>query len=148
MTCFLKPLVFGNNLDISFQSLKSGALYGGVLEQCVKIGFRQVLPIVFTHGDKPFRRLELRLHVGQRKAVVRTRILADVAAIHPTMEGLRVMAFKAAFVFDGQVGDAFARVDMEWRFQGTRGTGVDAFRAASATVVQGLAGGLQFQRQE
>ena len=134
------PQFTTNKLNIPFQALISGALHGGVLEQCVKVSFRQVFPVVFSHGQEPFRRLKLGLFIGQGKTVIRTHILADVAAIHPAFEGFGVHFLEAAFVFNSQVGDALACVDAEGSFQSMSRAGIDAFRAAAAAVGELLAG--------
>ena len=99
-------------------------------------------------GFQRFRGLELRHHVGQGEAVVGTHILADVAAVHPAVEGLRVEVVEAAFVFDGEIGETLAGVDAERSLQSAGGASIEAFRAAAAAVGQGLTGFGQFNGQE
>ena len=86
------------------------------------------------HGYKPFGGLKLRLSIGQGETVVGTHVLADVATIHPAVEDRWVVWVEGAFIFDGEIGDTFSRIDVERGFQSPRGAGVEAFGAASATV--------------
>ena len=62
--------------------------------------------------------------------------MTNVAAIHPTLESVRVKAGEIAFVFNGQIGDALTGVNVKRSLQGTCGTGLQAFRAATAAVGQ------------
>ena len=119
-----------------------------MLEKCPEISLIQVFPIGFAHGKEFFRRLKLRLRIGQRETVVGAHVLADVAAVNPVLEFCRVLSGQVAFVFDGQVRNALARVNVERRLQGTRWAGVQAFGAASTTVGQGLAGRFQSDGQK
>ena len=71
--------------------------------------------------------------------------MAGVAAVNPVVELVAVKSFEAASVFDGQVGDALARVDAERGLQSPCGTGIYALRAVSAAVGHDMAGFGQVQ---
>jgi hypothetical protein len=105
-----------------------------VFEEGLKPVFVECYPIFLPHLHELFRRLEGRLAVGQGEAVVGADVLADVAAIHPALEAIGVLPFEAALIFDGEVGEAFACVDVEGFVKGSGGAGIEAFRASAAVV--------------
>ncbi len=68
-----------------------------------------MLPIGFAHGEKSFRGLEIFFLIGQRKTVVGTHVLADVATVNPIVE-TSVSGVEIAFIFNREVGNAFPRI--------------------------------------
>ncbi len=85
-------------------------------------------------GKKCVRGLQFGRVVGLRSAIPRTGIEADIASKQSvaTLCGLLVGQFGA--IFDGEIGDAAARVECAVGGECVRGTSVDTFGAAAAVV--------------
>ena len=105
-----------------------------MLEERIETVFVEAFPVFFSHAHQLFRRLKFRLTVRQRESVVGADILTDVASVHPAVKAFGIVPFQAAFVFDGEIGDALAGIDVERGFQSACGTGIEAFGATSAVV--------------
>ena len=105
------------------------------LQALVEIGFGPGEQLDQSRGIEPVARLEVRDRRALRKFVPRADELAVVAAVDAVADGLAKLHRDGGFEFDGEIADAFARIEAMRAGDGLGGANVNAGRARPAMVV-------------
>lgn len=96
-------------------------------------------------GKKVGRRTESLFTRGPGETVPGTDLLTSITTVEAIAQTGSVLRRDIAFIFDGEVGDAFVCVQTASTFESTRRTSIQATMASAATVLQGTVV-IEFQR--
>ena len=121
--------------DISQPALMANAANRAALQTLVELSLSPGEQLDEGRRIESISRLKIRDRRALRKFVPRADELAVVAAVNAVAHRFAELYRYRAFEFDGQITDAFARIEPVGPCNGLGGANVDAGRASAAMVV-------------